>query len=143
MKGNQSDLKVQQVLSQLVNASAYQQTSNRTTRPPQIYGKDLAMAVDILRKIAEYNGNHGTVSSTEHLNSFAQVASNLLESTNSKTWKELEKVRAVSSAGIVPGSCKFFYPVVMVSWSWNCDEWNVIYLFTGKYPANLGWFNLR
>ena len=107
MKGNQLDLNVHQVLSQLANTSAYQQTSNSTTRPPQIYGKDLVTAVDILHKIAEYNGNYGNVSSTEHLKSFAQVASNLLESTNSKTWKELEKVRAVLSAGIVTGNCNF------------------------------------
>ena len=117
MKGNQSDLKVHRVLSQLVKASAYQQTSNTTTRPPQIYGKDLVMAVDILRKIAEYNNNYGTVSTTEHLNSFAQAASNLLESTNSKTWKELEKVRAVLSAGIVTVICNF-----STQSSCNCDE---------------------
>ena len=101
MKSNQSDLNVQQVLLLLANASAYHQTSNGTARPPQIYGKDLIIAVDILKKVAEYNGIHGNASSKEHLRSFAQVASNLLEPTNSQTWKEVENVRAALHAGIL------------------------------------------
>ena len=88
--GFQSKISVQQVLSQLSNVS--QSIKGDSERPPQMYGKDLVIAVDILRKIAEYNGKQGNVSSNEDFENFGQVASNLLETTNSKTWTELDKV---------------------------------------------------
>lgn len=94
MGGFPSDLNPQQVLSQLANAS--QPITNSSVRPQQIYGGDLVGAVDILVKMAEYNGNQGNVSSTKDLESFAQVASNLLESTNSRTWNDLNDVRPYS-----------------------------------------------
>ena len=88
--GFRSDLSAQQVLSQLANVS--QPTKNDSARPSQIYGGDLVIAMDILVKVAEYNAIHGNVSSTEDFENLAKVASNLLESTNSKTWTALEKV---------------------------------------------------
>lgn len=88
--GFRSDLSAQQVLSQLANVS--QPTKNDSARSSQIYGGDLVIAVDILVKVAEYNAIHGNVSSTEDFENLAKVASNLLESTNSKTWTALEKV---------------------------------------------------
>ena len=90
MEGFQSDINAQQVLSQLANVS--QPIKNNSERPSRIYGGDLVIAVDILVKLAKYNGNQGNVSSAEDFKNYAQVASNLLESTNSRTWKELEKV---------------------------------------------------
>ena len=59
---------------------------------PQIYGGDLVIAVDILAKMAQYNAIQGNVSSTDDLKNYAKVASNLLDSTNNRTWKELERV---------------------------------------------------
>ena len=88
--GFQSDFSAQQVLSQLANIS--QPTKNDSAMPSQIYGGDLVVAVDILVKVAEYNAIQGNVSSTEDFENLAKVASNLLESTNSKTWNALEKV---------------------------------------------------
>ena len=90
MAGFQSDLNVQQVLSRLVNAT--QPVKNNSVRPSRISGGDLVIAVDILVKFAKYNGKHGNVNSTEDFENYAQVASNLLETKNSRTWKELEKV---------------------------------------------------
>ena len=90
MEGFQSDINAQQVLSQLANVS--QPIKNNSERPSRIYGGDLVIAVDILVKLARYNGNQGNVSSAEDFKNYAQVASNLLESTNKRTWKELEKV---------------------------------------------------
>ena len=88
--GFQSDLNAQQVLSQLANIS--QPIKNNSERPSRIYGGDLVIAVDILVELAKYNGNQGNVSSAEDFKNYAQVASNLLESTNNITWKDLEKV---------------------------------------------------
>ena len=88
--GFQSELNAEQVLSQLTNAT--QPIKNSLVRPPQIYGRDLVIAVKILVQIAEYNGYQGNVSSTEDFDNYAQVASNLLDPVNSRTWKELEKV---------------------------------------------------
>ena len=90
MRGFQSELNTQQVLLQLANAS--RPIKINSERPEEIYGGDLVKAVDILVQMAAYNGNQGNVSSTEDVKNYAQVASNLLESTNSRTWKELEKV---------------------------------------------------
>ena len=88
--GSQSDLKAQQVLSLLRNAT--QPIKNDTIRPRQIYGGDLVIAVDILVQIAKYNDYQGNVSSTEDFRNYAQVASNLLDPVNSRTWEELNKV---------------------------------------------------
>ena len=99
MGGFQSDLNAQQVLSLLANVS--QPIKDNSVRPSRIYGRDLVIAVDILAKMAEYNNNNkGSVSSGEDFENYAQVASNLLESTNSRTWKGLEKVRLLFSVGI-------------------------------------------
>jgi len=73
-------------------ANASQPLQNDSARPPQIYGGDLVIAVDILVKMAKYNGKKVNVSSTKDLENYAQVASNLLEPTNSRTWNELDKV---------------------------------------------------
>ena len=91
MKGEQSDLSAQQVLSLL--ASASQPVKNNSLRPPEINKTELLIGVDILVKLAEYNNKTGNVSSPKDFEHFAQVASNLLESTNKKTWQELDKVR--------------------------------------------------
>jgi len=88
--GFQSDLNAQQVLAQLANAS--RPKKDDSDRPPQIYGGDLVIAVDVLAKMAQYNAIQGNVSSTDDLENYAKVASNLLDSTNSRTWKELERV---------------------------------------------------
>ena len=88
--GFQSDLNAQQVLAQLANAS--RPKKDYSGRPPQIYGGDLVIAVDILAKMAQYNAIQGNVSSTDDLKNYAKVASNLLDSTNNRTWKELERV---------------------------------------------------
>ena len=61
--GSQSDLKAQQGLSLLRNATP--PIKNDTIRPRQIYGGDLVIAVDILVQIAKYNDYKGNVSSTE------------------------------------------------------------------------------
>ena len=90
MGGFQSDLNAQQVLAQLANAS--RPKKDDSDRPPQIYGGDLVIAVDVLAKMAQYNAIQGNVSSTDDLENYAKVASNLLDSTNSRTWKELERV---------------------------------------------------
>ena len=90
MEDRQSQLNVQQVLSHLANVS--QPVKNNSLRPLQIYTRDLTRAVDILVKLAEYNSNTGNVSSKELFENFAIVASNLLDSTNKRTWKELDKV---------------------------------------------------
>ena len=88
--GFQSNINAQHVLSLLSNVSL--PIKGDSGRPPQMYGGDLVIAVDILLKIAEYNSNQGNVSSNEDFENFAQVASNLLETTNRKTWTELDKV---------------------------------------------------
>ena len=90
LNGFGSELNAQQVLSQLANAS--QPTKDDFIRPPEIYKKDLIIAVDILVKLAEYNVNTANVSSTEDVENYAQVASNLLDLKNKKTWNELDKV---------------------------------------------------
>ena len=90
MEGRQSPLNAQQLLSQLANVS--QPVKNNSLRPLQIYAQDLTTAVDILVKLAEYNNNTGNVSSKEDFENFAIVASNLLDSTNKRTWKEVDKV---------------------------------------------------
>ena len=50
------------------------------------------IAVDVLVTLADYNSKQGNVSTKEDTENFAQVASNLLESTNRISWLELEKV---------------------------------------------------
>ena len=90
MEGRQSPLNAQQLLSQLATVS--QPVKNNSLRPLQIYAQDLTTAVDILVKLAEYNNNTANVSSKEDFENFAIVASNLLDSTNKRTWKELDKV---------------------------------------------------
>lgn len=88
--GFQSDLRAQEVLSQLVNAS--EPVTNNSRRPTEIYGGDLVIAVNILVGLADYNSDQGNVSSAADVNNYAQVASNLLDSANSKTWQKLENV---------------------------------------------------
>ena len=90
MEGRQSPLNAQQLLSQLATVS--QPVKNNSLRPLQIYAQDLTTAVDILVKLAEYNNNTANVSSKEDFENFAIVASNLLDSTNKRTWKALDKV---------------------------------------------------
>jgi len=97
--GFQSDLNAQQVLAQLANASRPKKDDSE--RPPQLYGGDLMIAVDILAKMAQYNAIQGSVSSTEDLTNYAKVASNLLDSTNNRTWKELEKAGQAKSQILV------------------------------------------
>lgn len=86
-EGFQSDLTVQEVLSKLSNAT---QPTQVPLGSPRVYGGDLVIAVDILVKISEYDREK--VSSRDDFDNFAHVASNLLETTNSETWKELEEV---------------------------------------------------
>lgn len=117
-EGFQTDFTAQQVLSSLVNVS--QPVANNSRRPNEIYGGDLVISVNILVRLADYNSNQGNVSSAEDVNNYAQVASNLLDSTNSRTWQKLEQagegrsttlVRAVDNyglgvAGTLSGSTK-------------------------------------
>ena len=85
--GFYSDMTAQEVLSELSNIT---QPTQVPVGSPQVYGGDLVIAVDILVKISKYDREK--VSSRDDFDKFAHVASNLLETTNSKTWKELEKV---------------------------------------------------
>lgn len=85
--GFYSDMTAQQVLSELSNIT---QLTQVPVPSPQVYGGDLAIAVDILVKISIYD--KGKAGSLNDFDNFAHVASNLLETTNSKTWKELEEV---------------------------------------------------
>lgn len=82
-----SDLTGHEVLSKLSNATHSTQVPLGS---PRVYGGDLVIAVDILVKISEYDREK--VSSRDDFDNFAHVASNLLETANSKTWKELEEV---------------------------------------------------
>ena len=90
-EGFESNTTARQVLSQLVNATK-PVPENDTKRPPEIFGGDLVIAVDVLVTLAGYNSKQGNVSTEEDTENFAQVASNLLESTNRVSWLELEKV---------------------------------------------------
>ena len=88
--GFQSNTTAQQVLSQLANIT--QPVENNTQRPPEIFGGDLVIAVDILVTLADFNSQQGNVSTEEDVENFAQVSSNLLEPTNRITWQELDQV---------------------------------------------------
>lgn len=92
--GFKTDLTAQQVLSLLANFS--RPVSNNFRRPNEIYGGDLVIAVNILLRLADYNSNQGSVSSAEDVNNYVQVASNLLDSVNSKTWQNLERVSCLA-----------------------------------------------
>lgn len=89
-EGFQSNTTAQQVLSQLVNFT--QSVENNTQRPPEIFGGDLVIAVEILVTLAEFNDKQGNVSTEEDVENFAEVSSNLLEPTNRITWQELDEV---------------------------------------------------
>ena len=89
-EGFETDFTAKQVLSQLANIS--EPVSDDSSRPNEIYGRDLSISVDILARLADYNSNQGNVSSTKDVKNYAQVASNLLDLTNSKTWQNLERV---------------------------------------------------
>ncbi|KAJ7311620.1 Brain-specific angiogenesis inhibitor 3, partial [Desmophyllum pertusum] len=97
--GFQSNITAQQVLSKLANAT--QPVTNNTKRPTEIFGGDLGIAVDILVSLANFNTKQGNVSTEEDVENFAEVASNLLESTNRITWQELEKVGQGRSQSLV------------------------------------------
>lgn len=88
-EGFETDVTAKQILLQLANVS--EPVSDNSTRPNEIYGRDLSISVDILARLADYNSNQGNVSSTKDVNNYAQVASNLLDLTNSKTWQNLER----------------------------------------------------
>lgn len=85
--GLESNVTAQDVLREL--SIATQSIQDNPSRPLQIYGGDLVIAVDILFEISIDNKN---VTSRDDFKNFALVASNLLETRNSKTWKELKKV---------------------------------------------------
>ncbi|XP_068678399.1 adhesion G protein-coupled receptor L4-like [Montipora foliosa] len=88
--GFQSNTSVGEALAQLVNVT--RPITNNVTRPTEIYGGDLLIAVDILVLLAEYNNaSQGSISSEEHVKDLAQVVSNLLEPDNAVTWLGLEK----------------------------------------------------
>ncbi|XP_068738151.1 uncharacterized protein, partial [Montipora capricornis] len=66
--------------------------NKNVTRPTEIYGGDLLIAVDILVQLAEYNNaSQGSISSEEHVKDLSQVVSNLLEPENALTWLGLEQ----------------------------------------------------
>ena len=89
--GFQSNTSVGEALAQLVNVT--RPITNNVTRPTEIYGGDLLIAVDILVLLAEYNNaSQGSISSEEHVKDLAQVVSNLLEPDNAVTWLGLEQV---------------------------------------------------
>ena len=85
--GLESNLTAQDVLWEL--SIATQTIQNNPSNPLPICGRDLVIAVDIL---VEISIDSKSVTSREDFKNFAHVASNLLETTNSKTWKELKKV---------------------------------------------------
>ena len=90
-EGFQSNTRVGEALAQLVNVT--RPITNNVTRPTEIYGGDLLIAVDILVLLAEYNNaSQGSISSEEHVKDLAQVVSNLLEPDNAVTWLGLEQV---------------------------------------------------
>ncbi|XP_078361558.1 adhesion G protein-coupled receptor B2-like [Oculina patagonica] len=99
-EGFQSNSTAQQVLSELVN-STRPLPENDTKRPPEIFGGDLVIAVKILVTLADLNAKRGNVSTEEDTKNFAQVASNLLESTNRITWQELEKLNQGQGQSLV------------------------------------------
>ena len=89
--GIQSNTSVGEALAQLVNQT--NPITRNVTRPTEIYGGDLLIAVDILVLLAEYNNaSQGSISSEEHVKDFSQVVSNLLEPENAVTWLGLEQV---------------------------------------------------
>ena len=78
-------------MAQLVNQT--NPITKNVTRPTEIYGGDLLIAVDILVLLVEYNkASQGRISSEEHVKDFSQVVSNLLEPENAVTWLGLEQV---------------------------------------------------
>ncbi|XP_068679872.1 adhesion G protein-coupled receptor L4-like isoform X2 [Montipora foliosa] len=86
----QSNTSVGEALAQLVNQT--NPITKNVTRPTEIYGGDLLIAVDILVLLAEYNNaSQGSISSEEHVKDFSQVVSNLLEPENAVTWLGLEQ----------------------------------------------------
>ena len=52
----------------------------------------MSTAIKILVKMADYSADQGNVNTEKDVENFAQVASNLLDSTNLITWWQLEKV---------------------------------------------------
>ena len=88
--GLHSDLNVGQVLSKLSNIT--QPRNDSFSRPAKIYGGDLVIAMDILSQTAEYNARFGNVSSKEDFQNYVEVASNLLEPVNRRTWRDLDRV---------------------------------------------------
>ncbi|XP_068681245.1 adhesion G protein-coupled receptor L4-like isoform X1 [Montipora foliosa] len=88
--GFQSNTSVGEALAQLVNLT--NPITKNVTRPTEIYGGDLLIAVYILVLLAEYNSaSQGSISSEEHVKDFSQVVSNLLEPENAVTWLGLEQ----------------------------------------------------
>ncbi|KAL9980408.1 hypothetical protein ACROYT_G008996 [Oculina patagonica] len=99
-EGFQSNTTAQQVLPELVNVTQ-PVPENDTKRPPEIFGGDLVIAVKILVTLADFNAKQGNVSTEEDTKNFAQVASNLLESTNRITWQQLEKLNQSQGQSLV------------------------------------------
>ena len=78
-------------MAQLVNLT--NPITKNVSRPTEIYGGDLLIAVEILVLLEKYNNkSQGNISSEEHVNDFALVVSNLLETENTVTWLGLERV---------------------------------------------------
>ena len=94
MDGLHPDLDVGQVLLKLFNFT--QPRNNSSSRPAQIYGGDLIIAMDILSQTAEYNARFGNVSSKEDFQNYVQVASNLMEPVNRGTWVDLDRVSSLN-----------------------------------------------
>ena len=80
-----------ELLSELVDATL--PIPAAAGRPQEIYGGDLSIAVDILVRLADYNAEQGALRAENDVENFPQVASNLLEYDNAKTWLALEEVR--------------------------------------------------
>ena len=94
MDGLHPDLNVGQVLLKLFNFT--QPRNNSSSRPAQIYGGDLIIAMNILSQTAEYNARFGNVSSKEDFQNYVQVASNLMEPVNRGTWVDLDRVSSLN-----------------------------------------------
>ena len=90
MGGLHSDLNAGQVLSKLFNIT--KPRINSSSRPAQIYGGDLIIAMDILFQTAKDNNRSGNFSSREDFQTYVEVASNLMEPVNRGTWMDLDKV---------------------------------------------------
>ena len=88
----QANLNGQDVLKKLVNITT--PLKNDSGRPGEIYGRDLEISVNVLANLAKHNSGkgNGSLNNPSHQENFVRSASNLLETTNRKSWLQLDEV---------------------------------------------------